>query len=319
MLKKTAAVTDRPTVRINRDTLWDRIWKNKEWYFIAIPVFLYFVWFKFIPIYYVQIAFRKFRITMPVSSGEWVGLKYFAELFGSPGFITALKNTVFISFLHLVFGFPAPIILALLLNELRNKYYKRIVQTLLYLPHFITWPILAGIMFDLMRMDGLFNYIISQITGNESAIRFMSMPELFRPILIISGIYKGVGWGTILYLAALTRIDPQLYESAWLDGASRFQQTIYISIPGLADVIVVLLILRLGHLLDVGFEQILTLMSPETKVVGDVIDTYVYRVGLLNMRFSLATAAGLFKTAVATTLLMVSDRVSKKLGNRGLF
>lgn len=249
----------------------------------------------------------------------WVGLKHFKFLFlQSPDFFKILENTVVISIYHIVFGFPAPIILALMINEIRSSKFKKIAQSLTYLPHFFSWVILGGILITLLSPStGVVNYLITLV--GLDPIYFLGDPHYFRFTLVTSAIWKEVGWGTIIYLAALTGVSPDLYEAAVMDGASRWKQTLKITLPSILPVIVLMLILRMGGILDAGFDQILNLYSPATYEVADILDTYVYRVGLQNFQFSLTTAVGLFKNVIAFMLVLFTNYISKKLGQDGLF
>ncbi|MFD2117205.1 ABC transporter permease [Paenibacillus yanchengensis] len=301
-------------------TLTSRIrmlYSKHQIFLFIIPAILYYIIFKYKPLYFIQIAFKDFRITRALENSPWVGLEHFLTLFNSVDFQQALVNTLIISFYKLLFGFPAPIILALMLNSLRSAVFKKISQSILYLPHFISWSVLGGIIYSLFSVhDGLVNEIVKWF-GNEP-IYFMGSKEYFRAILVGSEVWKSMGWGTILYLAALTRIDTTLYEAARVDGASRFRQLWHITLPGISTTIVVLFIINVGHLLDVGFEQILVMSNPMVISVADVLDTYVFRVGLQEGKHSLATAAGLFKTLVAATLVYSADRVAKGVGQGGI-
>jgi putative aldouronate transport system permease protein len=286
-------------------------------YLFIIPAVLYYIIFRYKPLYFIQIAFRDFRITRPLENSPWVGFDHFVTLFSSSDFQQALLNTLIISFYKILFGFPAPIILALMLNELRNAIFKRVSQSILYLPHFISWSVLGGIIYSLFSVhDGLVNEVVKWF-GNEP-IYFMGSKEYFRGILVASEVWKSMGWGTILYLAALTQIDVTLYEAARVDGATRLQQLWHITLPGITTTIVVLFIINIGHLLDVGFEQILVMSNPMVISVVDIIDTYVFRVGLQEGKHSLATAAGLFKTLVAAIMVYSADRLAKAVGQRGI-
>ncbi|MEK4514737.1 ABC transporter permease subunit [Paenibacillus sp. FSL H8-0122] len=249
----------------------------------------------------------------------WVGLKHFKFLFlQSPDFFKILENTVVISIYHIVFGFPAPIILALMINEIRSSKFKKVAQSLTYLPHFFSWVILGGILITLLSPStGVVNYLITLV--GLDPIYFLGDPHYFRFTLVTSAIWKEVGWGTIIYLAALTGVSPDLYEAAVMDGASRWKQTLKITLPSILPVIVLMLILRMGGILDAGFDQILNLYSPATYGVADILDTYVYRVGLQNFQFSLTTAVGLFKNVIAFMLVLFTNYISKKLGQDGLF
>lgn len=296
----------------------DEIYKNRYYYIFVVPLVLYLIIFRYTPLYFVQIAFRDYRITKSVAESTWVGFDNFKKLFISPGFLTALFNTFIISFYKLLIGFPAPIILALFLNEIESLKFKKVAQTIIYLPHFISWSIIGGIMYNLLSVEsGIVNHMI-QAFGSQP-IFFMGDTKYFRSVLILSEVWKEMGWGTILYLSAIANIDPSIYEAAFVDGANRLQKLFYITLPSIKTTITVLLIIRVGNILNVGFEQILVLSNPMVQSVADVLDTYVYRVGLQEGRYSLAAAAGLFKTLVAAVLVFSSDRIAKKLGEDGLF
>ena len=298
--------------------LWKDIRRSRSIYMFVIPAVIFYLVFRYYPMYFLQIAFRDFRITRAVSETKWVGLKYFEQLFSASGFWSAFRNTLSISAGKLIFGFPLPIIMALLLNEVRQKRAKHIYQTVIYLPHFISWVVIAGILYNLTRMpEGLFNRIAVLLGGQASVI--MGNKQWFQPILVISEIWKETGWGTIVYLAALTEISADLYEAARIDGANRLQQMAYVTLPGLRSIIVTMLIMRVGNILNVGFEQVMALQNDMVLSVGDTLDTYVWRVGLKDVRYSYATAAGLFKGAVAAIMIFASDRICKAMGENGLF
>ena len=317
MASESTVVADSHLTLAEPPTLWERMKKNRHWYYFVIPAIIFYLIFRYWPLYFVQIAFRDFRITRSVWDSPWIGWHHFERLFTSPGFLNALRNTIIIGMAKLFIGWPIPIILSLMLNELRNQAFKRVTQTIIYLPHFISWVILGGILLDLMGLDGVFNEVRRAL--GEEPIMFMARPAYFRPIVVLSDIWKGAGWGTIIYLAAMSRVNPELYESAHMDGAKRMQQIWYITLPAILDIVVVLLILRLGRILSIDFQQILVLENPVVREVGDVIQTYVYRVGLQQGRFAFASAAGLFNTAVAAIMIFSSDRLAKRLGQRGLF
>ncbi|BFT74307.1 ABC transporter permease [Paenibacillus sp. P36] len=304
-------------MKLNKMDKIQGLYAKYQIFLFIIPAILYYFVFRYKPLYFIQIAFRDYRITRPLEQSPWVGFDHFMTLFHSTDFQQALANTLIISFYKILFGFPAPIILALMLNGLRNAIFKRVSQSILYLPHFISWSVLGGIIYSLLSVhDGLVNEIVKGF-GHE-AIYFMGSKEYFRAILVASEVWKTMGWGTILYLAALTRIDVSLYEAARVDGASRSQQLWHITLPGISTTIVVLFIINIGHLLDVGFEQILVMSNPMVTSVADIIDTYVFRVGLQEGKHSLATAAGLFKTLVAAILVYSADRLAKVIGQRGI-
>lgn len=297
--------------------LWCEIKRKRSMYLFVIPAVIFFLVFKYYPMNFLQVAFRDFRITRSIDASAWVDFKYFSQLFATSGFWSALTNTLTISLGKLVFGFPLPIFLALLLNEIKNKRAKQLYQTIVYLPHFISWVVISGIIYNLTSMPhGLINEIVVLLGGKPSVI--LGDKQLFQPILVISEIWKETGWGTIIYLAALTQIGSELYEAARIDGANRFQQVLYVTLPGIKDIVIVMLILRIGNILNVGFEQVMVMQNEMVMSVGDTLDTFVWRLGLQNGRYSFATAAGLFKGVVAAVMIVAADRISKSVGESGL-
>lgn len=299
-------------------TLGWQIWKARKWYAFVLPGVIFYFIFRYIPLYYLQIAFRNFRITRPLQKADWEGLKYFYEVFRSVSFMDALKNTLIINAMKLIVCFPAPILLAVLLNELRSVRYKRSVQTILYLPHFVSWVVISSILFNFTSLQGgLFNSI-RELMGMQP-LMFLGEKKLFRWILVLSDLWKESGYGAIIYLSALTAIDPQLYEAASIDGANRLQQFWHISLAGIKSTIIVMLILRIGAMMGGNFDQVNSLLNDQVLAVGDTLDTFVYRVGISKSRYSFAAAAGLFNSAVGAVLLISSDRLAKRLGERGLF
>ncbi|MDR1326245.1 MAG: ABC transporter permease subunit [Treponema sp.] len=291
--------------------------RNWELYILAIPVVLYYALFAYKPMYGALIAFKNFVPARGFSDSPWVGFDNFARFFRSPYLGRLFRNTFLISFYSLIFGFPAPIILALFLNEVRHSAYKRTVQTLTYLPHFISMVVVAGMITDFSMTSGLFNDIITFFGGTRTPL--LQQPGLFRPIYVISGIWQGVGWGTIIYLAALSGVDPQLYEAAMIDGAGRIRQVFAVTLPSIVPTIIIMLILRIGNLLDVGYEKTLLLYNPATYETADIISTYVYRVGLLEQNFSYSTAIGLFNSLINFILLIVANKISRKVSETSLW
>lgn len=292
--------------------------RDKYLYLLLLPGILYLIVFKYFPMYGVVIAFKEFNMFSGIMDSPWVGLEQFERLFRTPDFQQIFMNTLIISVLKLVFGFPAPIILALLLNELRHMFFKRFTQSILYLPHFVSWVIFAGIIIIFLNpVDGLFNHIIKYFGGTP--INFLTSKEHFRSILVISDVYKEMGWGTIIYLAAMTGVSPDLYEASRMDGANKFKQMWHVTIPSIRPVILIMLILSLGNILEAGFFQIYLLYSPLVYDVADIIDTYVYRRGIQEANYSLATAAGLFKSLIALVLIITANKIVKKFGEDGLW
>lgn len=292
------------------------IQKNKYLFLLLAPVIIWYTVFAYGPMYGIQLAFKDYFIRDGIWGSPWVGLKHFEYLFtASPDFWKIIKNTLIISFYHIIFGFPAPIILALLFNELRFSFFKKVAQTISYLPHFLSWIVIGGILIALLSPNsGVVNYIIQWLGFDP--IYFLGSEKYFRFTLVMSGIWKEIGWGTIIYLAALASIDSQMYEAAVLDGANRWKQTLFITIPSILPVIAILLILRVGSVLDAGFDQVLTLYSPAVYGVADTLDTYVYRIGLQNFQFSLTTAVGLFKNVVGLILVLFANFITKKWGRK---
>ncbi|OXM14403.1 ABC transporter permease [Paenibacillus herberti] len=300
-----------------RRELRKRIMGYKMLYVMLLPAIVFLVIFSYIPMYGATIAFKDFWITKGIMGSPWVGLEHFQKIFETDKFWQVFRNTIEINLLRLVFGFPAPILLALLLNEVRLKFFKRSIQTIIYLPHFISWVTIAGIIFSVLSIDGLVNSIIVALGG--SPINFLTNNDLFRPLLVLSGIWKEVGWGTIIYMAALAGINPDLYEAATVDGANRFKQAVYITLPSLLPIISILLILNFGSMMNGGFDQVFNMYNAMVYESGDVIDTYVYRIGLTQGKYSMATAIGLFLNVINFVLLMIVNYTSKKLGGQGIY
>lgn len=296
---------------------WSLI-KYWDLYLMVLPGLVFLLVFKYTPMYGVIIAFKDFNIIRGVLDSPWVGLKHFRELFMFGEFPRVLRNTIIISFMRLIFGFPAPIILALLLNELVFKNFKRIIQTITYVPHFISWVVIGGVVIDLLSPgSGIVNAVIEAM--GYQPIFFMAEEGMFRWILVFSDIWKEAGWGAIIYLAALLGINDELYQAATVDGAGRLKQIWHITLPGIRSTIIILLLLRIGNVLEAGFEQVLVMYNPLVYSVGDIIDTYVYRVGLGQMKFGLSTAAGLFQSIVGCLLLIVANWFARRMGEDGLF
>lgn len=292
--------------------------KNIHYYILLIPAVLYFIIFKYIPMAGIVIAFKNYMPFVGFVKSPWVGLKHFEKLFTASNFWQLLGNTLTISVMKIVFGFPIPIILALLLNELKNAAFKRTVQTVIYLPHFISWVILSSIVFLILSPStGVVNYIIKALGGEP--IFFLANKQWFRPVIVITDIWKEMGWGTIVYLAAISGVNPEIYESARVDGANRWKQTIYITLPCIRSVIITLLILRLGRVMNVGFTQILLLYNEAVYEVADVLETFVYRVGITQGNFSFTTAVGLFNSTVALILVIVTNKIAKMFGEAGIW
>ncbi|QUI25339.1 sugar ABC transporter permease [Vallitalea pronyensis] len=283
-------------------------------YLLALPGIVLMIVFRYLPMAGLSLAFTNFTAGMRLPDVTWVGFKWFRILFAGDEFSGVVMNTLIISFAKLIFSFPAPIILAILLNEMKSNKMKRGFQTVLYLPHFLAWTVLAGILFTLMSpQTGIVGYF-----GLKESVFLNS--NMFRPLLVVSDIWKTSGWGTIVYLAAISGIDPNLYEAAMIDGANRFQRIRYILIPSIMKTAVILLILKIGHILDAGFDQVFMLYNPAVYDVGDILGTYVFRTAMSQGRFALATASGLFKSFVGLTLIISSNFLAKRVDkDAGLF
>lgn len=284
---------------------------------MILPGILTLFVFSYIPMYGVLMAFQDYNLFKGFFHSPWVGFKHFDMFFNSPDFWNIMRNTIVISGLKLLIGFPAPVILALMLNEIRRMWFKRTIQTISYLPHFLSWVIVGGFVFSILSTEnGSLNILLQQLRIIGEPINFLSVPEYFWAILIGTGVWKEIGFASIVYLAAIAGIDPHLYESAALDGASRFKQMFLVTLPCIAPVIIIFMILAIGNILSAGFEDILILsVNPILKDVSDVIDTYVYRLGIMNNRFSYATAAGLFKAIISVALLTIANYTARRFGS----
>lgn len=285
---------------------------------MIVPGMLYFLVFRYIPLLGSVIAFQDYSIFKGFMNSDWVGLKWFHQFLSYPNFRRLLTNTLIIGFYSIIFAFPMPILLAIMLNELRNMVFKRTVQTILYLPHFLSWVIIGGLGYMLLSpQTGLINQWI--VAAGGTPIYFLMKAEYFRSIIVISGIWKEMGWSAIIFLAALTGISPALYEAARIDGAGRFKQLLYITLPGLLPTIMLLLLLRIGTVLESSFEQIYIFLNPITFQTGDVLDTYTYREGIVRGMYSLTTAIGLFKSVVGFVLLLLANRASKATTGESIY
>ena len=292
---------------------------NKYKYLMILPVLVYLALFCYRPMYGIQIAFRNFKVTRGMAKSPWVGFYWFEQFFNDPYFWRLLKNTFTISGLTILFGFPAPIVLALMLNEVRNSKFKRTVQTITYMPYFISLVVLCSLIKIYCQQYGLVSDIVTFFGGTRQ--NWLQDPRYFRAIYVISDIWQGIGWNSIIYLAALSGIDQEQYEAARIDGANRFQQMVHITLPGLMPTITILFILRMGSILNVGYEKILLLYQPTTYVVADVFSTYTYRIslGASNPQYSLSTAVSLFNTVVNVVFLLVTNFISRRTTESSLF
>lgn len=302
-------------------TAWERFRKDvvrDKWlYLLLLPGMIFLIIFRYIPIFGNVIAFMDYN-PYDTAASTWVGFDHFVDLLTRPQFLQVFGNTLYISILKMVCGFPIPIILALMMNEMKNMKFKKVSQTLLYLPNFISWVVLSGLIMNMLDPDtGLVTSIINSISGEK--IQVLTDTRYFVPMLIVTDIYKGAGWGTIIYFAALSGIDPQLYEAAEIDGARKWKQLLHITLPSITPTIVVMLILSCNNIVNAGFDQIFMLYSALVYSVADIIDTYVYRIGIKNADYSFSTAAGLFKSVIAFVMILIVNTVAKKTGNEGIW
>ncbi|MGG1515932.1 ABC transporter permease subunit [Paenibacillus oryzisoli] len=293
--------------------------QDRHLYLMLLPVISFYILFKYAPMLGEIIAFKNYRFVDGIFGSQWVGFKHFQMIFTSPDFWRILRNTLVLNLYSLVLGFPVPIVLALLLNETRQKWYRSIVQNMLYVPHFMSWAVLGGIVVAVLSPStGVVNMVIKKLTAWES-VYFMADSFWWPIVYTLSSTWREAGWGTILYMAAIVSIDPQLYDAAKMDGANKLRQIWHITLPGIRSTIAILLILRMGQMMDVGLEQTLVLQNNSVLDVADVISTYVYRVGLQNMSYSYTTAIGLFQSAVGLILIVGVNRMIRMSGERGLW
>lgn len=291
--------------------------RNKYIYLMLLPVVIYFLVFHYQPMYGATIAFKDFIPKKGITGSPWVGLKHFQSFFLSPSAFQVIRNTIVINLYDLIFGFPAPIILALLLNEINASWFKRSVQTITYMPHFISLVVICGILRDFSSMNGLFNGLRG-LFGLDPVL-FLSESQWFRPLYIGSDIWQGVGWGSIIYIAALSGIDQELYEAAKIDGAGRWRRMISVTLPGIAPTIILMLIMRMGRMMSLGSQKILLLYSPVIYDTADVISTFTYRKGLLESNYSYSAAVGLFNSVINFILLLTVNKISRKVSETSLW
>ena len=304
---------------IKKKNFIERLKRQRYLQAMAIPGIIWMMIFCYIPMYGIVIAFKHYNIVQPISAAPWVGFKYFIEFFQDEQFWIVMKNTIGISFYKLLIGFSLPILFALLLNEITNVKFKKIVQTISYLPHFLSWVILGGILMNWLSDVGVINNILISLHFIKTPVNFLAEPKYFWAIAVISDIWKELGWSAIIYLAAISSIDPELYEAATMDGAGRFTKMFKITLPSIKPTIVILFILAVSGILNANFDQILVLNNQLNTSSSNVIDLYVYRMGIVSGRFSYSAAVGLFKSIIALILLMSANIVSKKLNDTSLF
>jgi putative aldouronate transport system permease protein len=320
MAVKTLALPSevRSTDKFNLRRLLRSMWRQRWLYFLMLPTLIYFAIFKYGPLWNAQIAFKDFKPLLGVMGSPWVGFKHFETFINSFYFTELMTNTIIFSVAKLILGLPLAVICAIALHETWFLRFRTFVQTMIYLPHFLSWVIMFGVMLVILSPgNGLLNSVIEKFGGEP--IPFLTSPDHFRWVVILSDIWKETGWSTILYLAALLAISPDLYEAAAVDGATPLQRIWYISLPGILPVIVLVTLLRMGHILEAGFNQIFVLYSVPVYSVGDIIDTWVYRQGVLNFQFSLATAVGFFKGVIGLVLILVSNRVAKRWAQQSIY
>ncbi|MCR4778103.1 MAG: ABC transporter permease subunit [Lachnospiraceae bacterium] len=292
--------------------------RNKVIYFLCIPIIVWYIIFHYVPMAGIVMAFEKFKPALGIFRSKWIGFGNFVEFFKGPYFLRLLRNTAALGILDIIFGFPAPIIFALLLNEVKNIKFKKVTQTISYMPYFISMVVVAGIIIDFTKSGGVISNIVASLRGTTPE-NLLGNVNYFRPIFILSGIWQGVGYGSIIYIAALSSVDQELYEAAVMDGANRWKQTIHITIPSILPTIIMLLIMRMGSILAVASDKVLLLYSPGIYEKADVISTYVYRIGLEQANYGLASAVGLFNSIVGTVFLLTTNAISKKLTETSLF
>lgn len=317
-MQKLALRKDKSPLMACRKPLWVDVRKDWDLYLLLVPGLIYLLVFQYAPMYGIVIAFQDFNIFQGILASPWVGIDNFHKLFNNPEFLNVFRNTLIISIYKIAFLFPLPIMLAIMLNELKNVIFKRTVQTVIYLPHFISWVIVSGLFLNLLTVNGgIVNSVIEKLGGQP--IAFFVDQKYFRSLLVTTAGWKEVGWSTIIYLAAISGIDPELYEAAIIDGANKLKQVWHVTIPGMAPTIVLMFILRLGSLLEAGTEQILVMYNSVVYPVADVIGTYVYRVGLGMSDYSFSTAVGLFNSVIAFSLIVGGNYLCKKFLSRSIW
>lgn len=300
-----------------QNQLMTRIWKHRDYYLMLLPAVVYVILFHYAPMYGLQIAFKNYKVTLGVAGSPWIGFRNFTDFFQSYYFVTLLKNTLVLSLYSLLVGFPIPIIIALILNEIKGK-FKNFTQTILYAPHFISLVVLVSIINSMLSpSQGVVNTILEML-GMERNY-FMANPDYFRHIYVWSGVWQGMGWGAIIYLAALSGVDPTLHEAADIDGATRLQKIIHINIPVIMPTIIIMLILQMGKIASVGYEKVYLMQNSMNMETSEIISTYVYKRGILNSNYSFSAAVGLFNNVINVILVLIANHVSKKVSETSLF
>ncbi|MBR2822818.1 MAG: sugar ABC transporter permease [Clostridia bacterium] len=317
----TTKAAERRAVHGTGKVYWRRLGaevrRDKWLYLLLLPGFIYFIVFKYLPMFGIVIAFENYVPASGVLGSQWVGFKWFESFFGFPAWTRYLTNTLILSLMNIVFFFPAPIILALLLNEMMNLRYKKLLQTLLYVPHFISIVIVVSITFVMFGPSGIVFKLTEQVLGRS--INYMGSPDTFRWMIIGQTIWKETGWGTIIFLAALTNVDTQLYEAAMVDGAGRMRRLWHITLPAIRSTIVLMLILRMGSVLDTGYDHLILMANPLNRKVSQTLDVFVYEQGIKSGQFSYASAIGLMKSIVSVTLVLASNKIAHLMGEQGLY
>lgn len=299
---------------------WFRLKAQFELQSMVWPALIFLFIFSYIPMYGILIAFKEYNMFLGITESPWAGLTHFKEFFLDPNFMSVLRNTLAINGLNLLIGFPAPIIFALMLNEITNSKFKRFVQTVSYLPHFVSWVVFGGLILTILSpTNGILNFLLVQLGILSEPVNFIGEADNFWMILVTGEVIKGLGWGAIIYIAAISGVDQDMYEAATIDGAGRVQKMWYVTLPSIMGTVVIMLIFAISAILNTGFEQILVLQNPLNLETSETIDTYVYKTGLQQMRYSYSTAVGVAKSVVAVTLLLLANYVSKKITDRGLF
>ncbi|MGF9645945.1 ABC transporter permease subunit [Paenibacillus sp. FSL L8-0502] len=317
MVNSRTSELDHSTIKPNRK-IWNQIKRDYELYLFLLPIIIIYLVFKYYPMYGIQIAFKDFSPSRGIWGSEWVGFKHFIDFFDSYNFWTIMTNTLTLSALSLVFSFPAPIIIAIMLNQMLAKRYKKIVQTVIYAPHFISTVVLVGMLnVFLSPNSGIVNHIITWFGGDP--IMFLADEGWFRPLYILSGVWQETGFATIIYLAALAGVNPELHEAAIMDGASKWKRVMHVDIPSILPTIVILLILALGNIMGIGFEKAFLMQNDLNYATSNIIPTYVYEIGIQKAQYSFSTAVGLFNSVVNIILIVTVNRIAKKLTETSLW
>ena len=310
----------RVQAHVHGKSLGKRIWQHRVIYLFILPAVVWFLIFNYYPMYGLLLAFKNYKYNLGILGSPWVGVKWFRKFLLDRSFWQIIRNTLSISVLKLVFGFPMPIILALMLDSLRNQKFKRVIQTISYMPHFISWVVVSAMLTKLLSpYGGLVNEVRKMLDPNAQSIFYMGQRSFFLPMVILSDIWKGVGWGSIIYLAALSGVDPTLYDAAAVDGAGRFHRVLHVTLPCILPTIIIMFILRVGQFMTVGYDKILLLYNSSIYETADVISTFVYRKGIVESNFSFSAAVGVFNSLVNFVLVVVVNKISAKVSETSLW